>query len=160
MIQTLTLNNAQCQNWVGCTVRTPRTQAARALCVGRTHAARWAPCRDTKIVLRYKLMPCALCRRAHACAVPSCRRALGRVTHAVASCCSATVLPSTHQLPCTFFFLFFFSFIFVSSLFHLLEDHKILLLFFSNLPIEPKKNYYNLFFYFFIFFPVLHTVKP
>ena len=30
-VQTVTLNNAPSQNWVGCTVRTPRTQVARTL---------------------------------------------------------------------------------------------------------------------------------
>ena len=37
-VQTVTLNSALSQNWVGCTVRTPRTQVARTLraqCPGR-----------------------------------------------------------------------------------------------------------------------------
>ena len=42
-VQTVTLNSALYQNWVGCTVRTPRTQVARTLraqcpCRGRCSA--------------------------------------------------------------------------------------------------------------------------
>ena len=38
-VQTVTLNSALSQNWVGCTVRTPRTQVARTL---RTVPMSWA----------------------------------------------------------------------------------------------------------------------
>ena len=49
-VQTVTLNSALSQNWVGCTVRTPRTQVARTLraqcpCRGRC-------CAHSKLVAR------------------------------------------------------------------------------------------------------------
>ena len=36
-VQTVTLNSALSQNWVGSTMRTPRTQVARAHCVHSAH---------------------------------------------------------------------------------------------------------------------------
>ena len=41
MIQTVIVNSALSQNWVGCT---PKAQAARMLRSGRAHAACWVPC--------------------------------------------------------------------------------------------------------------------
>ena len=38
----MTVNSTLSQNWVGCTVRTPKAQAARTLHPGRVHAVRWA----------------------------------------------------------------------------------------------------------------------
>ena len=55
-VQTVTPNSALSQNWVGCTVRTPRTQVARTASLSRACCARsqrrlsvcWAcTCRDT-----------------------------------------------------------------------------------------------------------------
>ena len=40
----VTVNSAFSKNWVGCTVRTSKAQAACALLPGHAHAARWAPC--------------------------------------------------------------------------------------------------------------------
>ena len=48
--QTVTANSALKQNWVGCTVRTPKTQVARTLraqCPGRGHC-----CTHNKLVAR------------------------------------------------------------------------------------------------------------
>ena len=76
-VQTVTLNNAPSQNWVGCTVRTPRTQIARTLraqcpCRGRccAHTARAVP------------MSWALLRAQQACRAHVARAASASRAHA------------------------------------------------------------------------------
>ena len=141
MIQTVTLNSALSQNCVVCTVRKPKTQVARALSPVCTHAERYhvvslhtgrrvaartfPPCRDTKIVLRYKTLSRSLRTVSRAWPYRSAvsltpARRLGRVApwHAPAPCCDTIPLyrdqswkmgsSPSNFLSYTFFFLIFF----------------------------------------------------
>ena len=71
-VQTVTLNSALSQNWVGCTVRTPRTQVARTLraqcpCRGRC-------CAHSKLVVRMsRACRTRSQRRSRACWECTCR---------------------------------------------------------------------------------------
>ena len=142
----MTLNNALSQNCVVCTMRTPRAQAARtasclALAVPCCSAVSLrVPCRDTKIVSRYKTLLCAVWRAlrvvscALRCVATPCRallplaptRLLGRTPgHACPgpACCDTTRCIATKTrkwavahsslLSYTFFFflIIFFSFV-------------------------------------------------